>query len=91
MSKTLFFFKNTLKSCFSANILQPFGTLLLAYCTSYEEAIELKKHPTIYTKNYTVLLNERNVGRKYAILSTLLQTSNVQSVTIYTLHPTLPI
>ena len=72
MSKALFFFKNTLKSCFSANILQTFGTLLLAYCTSYEEAIELKKHPTIYTKNYTVLLNERNVGRKYAILSMLL-------------------
>ena len=68
MSKTLFFFKNTLKSCFSANIRQPFGTLLLAYCASYEEAIELKKHPTIYT----VLLNERNVERKYAILSILL-------------------
>ncbi len=72
MSKTLFFFKSTLKSCFSANIRQPFGTLLLAYCASYEEAIELKKHPTIYTKNYTVLLNERNVERKYAILSILL-------------------
>lgn len=69
MSKAFFFLKNTLKSCFSANIRHSFGIPLLTYCTSHEEAIGLRKHPTIYTKNYTVLLNERNVGRKYAILS----------------------
>ena len=71
MSKALFFFKNTLKSCFSANILQPFGTLLVAYCTSYEEAIELKKHPTIYTKNYTVLFLTSSL-KKHAFYNLLI-------------------
>ena len=44
--------------------------------------------PTIYSKNYTVVIHEGNVGRKCAILSPFTQHAKNQSITTKVQHST---